>query len=167
MPAKTRRRGVEAAWDGNLGAGFAGYASLHVPVGDVHRCHDHGRAAAVVPAGARLPGVPAAQRLRRARVDASGSVAGFSAALEVQYVGKIYVNDRNTDAAPAYTIGNVRVGFEQQRGSTGRCASSSRLNNITNVNYVGSVIVGDTNGRYFEPAPTRNFLVGVSVNATF
>ena len=25
--AKTRRRGVEAAWEGNLGAGFAGYAS--------------------------------------------------------------------------------------------------------------------------------------------
>jgi hypothetical protein len=32
---------------------------------------------------------------------------------------------------------------------------------------VGSVIVGDTNGRYFEPAGSRNFLVGVSANANF
>jgi hypothetical protein len=29
------------------------------------------------------------------------------------------------------------------------------------------VIVGDTNARYFEPAATRNFLLGVSVNAKF
>jgi len=41
-----------------------------------------------------------------------------------------------------------------------------RLNNVGNVNYVGSVIVGDTNGRYFEPAASRNFIVGISVNAS-
>jgi hypothetical protein len=29
------------------------------------------------------------------------------------------------------------------------------------------VIVGDTNGRYFEPSAERNFLVGVTVNARF
>jgi iron complex outermembrane receptor protein len=38
---------------------------------------------------------------------------------------------------------------------------------VTDQNYVGSVIVGDTNFRYFEPAATRNFLIGVSVNAAF
>ena len=43
----------------------------------------------------------------------------------------------------------------------------ARLNNFTNVNYVGSVIVGDTNGRYFEPSATRNFPVGVSANVAF
>jgi iron complex outermembrane receptor protein len=42
-----------------------------------------------------------------------------------------------------------------------------RLNNVTNLNYVGSVIVGDTNTRYFEPSATRNFLVGISAYATF
>jgi hypothetical protein len=29
------------------------------------------------------------------------------------------------------------------------------------------VIVGDTNGRYFEPSATLNFLIGVSAYATF
>jgi len=43
----------------------------------------------------------------------------------------------------------------------------ARLNNIANVNYVGTVIVGDTNGRYFEPSATRNFLIGLSAYATF
>ena len=41
-----------------------------------------------------------------------------------------------------------------------------RVNNIGNLNYVGSVIVGDTNSRFFEPAATRNFIVGVSVNVS-
>jgi len=42
-----------------------------------------------------------------------------------------------------------------------------RVNNIANVNYVGSVIVGDTSGRYYEPAPGRNWYAGVSVSAAF
>ncbi len=64
------------------------------------------------------------------------------------------------------TIGNLRVGIEKQTGQW-LVRGFGRLNNFTNVNYVGSVIVGDTNGRYFEPAATRNFLVGFIVNASF
>jgi len=37
---------------------------------------------------------------------------------------------------------------------------------VGDLNYVGSVIVGDTNGRYFEPAATRKHIVGVSVNVS-
>ena len=33
--------------------------------------------------------------------------------------------------------------------------------------HLPTLIVGDTNGRYFEPSATRNFLVGVSAYATF
>jgi len=39
-----------------------------------------------------------------------------------------------------------------------------RLNNLFDRNYSGSVIVGDTNGRFFEPAPGRNWFVGASVD---
>ena len=90
------------------------------------------------------------------------SIAG----LEVQYAGKMYVNDRNTDAAPAYTIGNLRIGFEQRIGA-GCCASSRASTTSRTATTWERVIVGDTNGRYFEPAATRNFLVGLSVNASF
>ena len=37
-----------------------------------------------------------------------------------------------------------------------------RVNNVTDRDYVGSVIVGDTNGRFFEPAPGRNVFAGAS-----
>ena len=95
-----------------------------------------------------------------------GGYAGFSMAGEVQYVGRIYANDLNTAYAPAYTIGNLRVGFAQQVGSL-QFSEYVRVNNIANVNYVGSVIVGDTNSRYYEPAPGRNWYAGVSISAAF
>ena len=75
-------------------------------------------------------------------------------------------NDRNTDAAPAWAIASLRIGLEQKFGPW-VFREFARLNNFTNVNYVGSVIVGDTNGRYFEPSATRNFLIGVSAYASF
>jgi len=84
----------------------------------------------------------------------------------VQYVSKVYVNDRNTDAAPAYTVANLRVGVEQRSGDW-TLRAFARLNNVADVNYVGSVIVGDANGRYFEPSPGRNWYVGASANARF
>ena len=95
-----------------------------------------------------------------------GGFYGFSAAAEVQYVGRIYVNDTNTQFAPAYTVGNVRAGFAQTVGRA-RFAEYVRVNNVANVHYIGSVIVGDTNGRYFEPALPRNWFAGVSVNVAF
>jgi len=62
-------------------------------------------------------------------------------------------------------IANVRAGFEQQSGRW-QFREFIRVNNIGNLNYVGSVIVGDTNSRFFEPSATRNFILGVSVNVS-
>jgi iron complex outermembrane recepter protein len=163
--AKTRRRGIEAAWEGNLGAGFAGYASYTYLSATFTSEATTGLPPQIVTVGAHLPGVPQANAYGELTWSYPAAW-GFNAALEVQYAGKMYVNDRNIDAAPAYTIANARFGFEQH---TGRFVLREfvRLNNFTNVNYVGSVIVGDTNSRYFEPAATRNFIVGASVAASF
>ena len=54
-----------------------------------------------------------------------------------------------------------------QRMRQWRLTEFVRLDNVTDKSYVGSVIVGDSNGRFFEPAPGRNYLVGVSVKAAF
>jgi iron complex outermembrane receptor protein len=63
-------------------------------------------------------------------------------------------------------IGNAWLGFTQAIG-TARWSAYVRVNNIANVDYVGSVIVGDTNGRYYEPAPGRNWMAGASVTVAF
>ena len=162
--AKTTRRGVELAWEGNLGAGFAGYAAYTYLDATYASPLTTGTPSVTVPAGNRLPGVPQSS----AYAELSWSQPawhGFNAALELAAASRVYVNDANSDAAPGYLVGNLRVGFAQQSGRW-HVSEFVRVNNVGNVNYVGSVIVGDTNSRYFEPAATRNVLVGINVEVT-
>jgi len=84
----------------------------------------------------------------------------------VQYTSKLYVNDRNTDSAAAWTVGNLRAGVTHVVGAW-TLRAFARVNNVTDRDYVGSVIVGDTNGRFFEPAPGRNVFAGASAHARF
>ncbi len=80
--------------------------------------------------------------------------------------GKLYVNDQNSAFGDPYTIGNLRAGFEQKSGKW-RLTEFVRVDNITNRSYVGSVIIADSNQRFFEPSPTRNYLAGVSAQFRF
>ena len=91
---------------------------------------------------------------------------GFHAGIEARHNGKIYVNDPNTEAAGAYTVWNLRAGFEQ-RGRNWRISEFVRVDNVTDRQYIGSVIVSEANNRFYEPAPTRNVLVGVQASLQF
>ncbi|MGE5143577.1 MAG: TonB-dependent receptor domain-containing protein, partial [Acidobacteriota bacterium] len=163
--SKTRRRGVEAEWDAPLPSGFNAYASYTYLSAEFASDATTGVPPQPIPAGSRLPGVPQASAFAELAWS-KPEWYGINAAIEGQYSGKIYVNDRNTDAAPSYAIANVRLGFEQTaRAWTFR--EFVRVNNLFDRNYVGSVIVGDTNGRFFEPSPGRNYLAGVSAIVRF
>jgi len=83
---------------------------------------------------------------------------GFSTTLEALSRAKIYADDRNTDAAASYWVANLRAGFEQETRHW-RFSEFARLDNLTNRAYVGSVIVNETNSRFFEPAPGRTAYV--------
>jgi len=163
--SKTNRRGFEAVWDADLGHGVSTHVNYTYLLAEFADPYVSGIPPIVTPAGSRLPGVPP-QQAYGVLEWTPGGFYGFSAAGEVQYVGRIYVNDVNSAFAPAYTIGNVRVGFAQDVERF-KFSEYVRVNNIANVNYVGSVIVGDTNGRYYEPAPGRNWYAGVSISASF
>ena len=117
-----------------------------------------------VPEGKRIPGVP--------RVSAWGEVAwkpmaGLSTAMEVVHRSAVEVNDMNEDkAAPAYTLFNLRLVAEQQSGPW-TFGQTLRLDNVFDRKHVASVIVGDRNGRYYEPGPGRNLYGGVQVGYRF
>jgi iron complex outermembrane receptor protein len=162
---RTRRQGVEAEWEGALGGGFTGYAAYTNLSATFAADTTTGTPPQIVHAGSRLPAVPANSayaELAWARAD----WMGFSTALEFQFADKLYVNERNTDSSASYSVVNARAGFEQKSGMW-TVREFVRVNNLADRDYVGSVIVGDTNGRFFEPAAGRNYLVGVSVNASF
>jgi len=106
------------------------------------------------------------------RTQAYGEIAwkneptGFRTAFEARHNSKAYVNDTNTDAAPSYTIFNVRAGFEQKLKNW-RLSEYVRIENIFDKEYIGSVRVNDSNSRFFEPAAGRNWLVGLNANYAF
>ena len=116
------------------------------------------------PAGNRLPGVPA-QTLYGELVWRHAT-SGFHAGVDARHSGQVFVNDLNTEFAGAYTVWGLRAGFEQ-RGRAWRVAEFVRVDNVTDKEYIGSVIVSEANGRYYEPAPTRNILVGVQASLQF
>ena len=116
--------------------------------------------AITVPAGNAIPGVP---RTTLFGDLAWTPVAGITAAVEGVYRSKVYVEDSNT-ATPAssYALANVRLTAEQRSGHW-RFSEFARVDNLFDRQYIGSVIVGDSNSRYYEPSPGRNGMVGVNL----
>jgi iron complex outermembrane receptor protein len=118
-----------------------------------------------VNAGNKLPGV-AGQTLF-GEVVWKHPASGFHAAVEGIARSQVQVEDTNTQqAAPAYAIANLRFGVERQYGPL-KVGSFLRFDNIFDRQYVGSVIVGDSNGRFYESAPGRSWLAGVSARYSF
>jgi iron complex outermembrane recepter protein len=156
----TQRRGAELGLDAWWQGGFTGrlaYTYIKAIVVSPYEtcvtvpCHP-----SIVPEGNRLPAVPANSLY--AALTWRYQPAGFSITGELLSRAQIFVDDRNSDAAPGYWIENLRAGFEQDRGAW-HLSEYASINDLTNRHYVGSVIVNETNSRFFEPAPGRTGFV--------
>jgi len=84
----------------------------------------------------------------------------------LRFTDRFYANDVNTQYAPGYAIMNWRLGFKQEFGKL-LLREFVRVDNIFNREYIGSVIVNESNGRYFEPSPGTTFIVGLSAAYRF
>jgi iron complex outermembrane receptor protein len=157
--SKTVRQGAEVSADTSLGGGFTGRLALTA----LRVVYDQGFAS--VPAGSRLPGVPNANVFAElAWKDASDH---FGAALETLASSRVYADDANADIpAPGYAVLNARVNAKQEAGAW-HFKEFVRVNNLMDRQYVGSLIVGDANKRYYEAAPGRNWMIGASVAYVF
>jgi len=113
----------------------------------------------LVPAGNRLPGVPKNYAYASVR---RGEYLGWHASVNAQYVSDVATNDLNTVAAPAYTILGADTGYGVELPHY-QVNGFLRINNLLNRHYIGSVIVNDSNSRYFEPGSGFDVLAGVSV----
>ncbi len=157
--SKTLRQGLEVSLDSSWRYGL----STRVALTSLRAIYD--QSYGTVLEGSRLPGVPNANAYAELAWKDGGD--RYGAALEAIASSKIYADDGNVDQpAPGYGILNARVSAKQQwRGW--RFKQFVRLNNLLDKNYVGSVIVGDTNKRYYEAAPQRNWLIGASAQYQF
>jgi iron complex outermembrane recepter protein len=107
-----------------------------------------------VDAGNRIPGIP--RRDLFAELEWRSGDGRWRSALEARAVGEIEVDDRNTDAAAAYT----RVAWRGQWHGDNGWSAFVRIDNLFDRRHAGSVIVNEANGRFFEPASGRGVTVG-------
>ncbi len=107
---------------------------------------------AVASSDKRLPAVPA--NTLYAAVTWTRRPGNFALTVETLGRDHFYVDDVNSDAAAGYWLFNLHADLNQQRGAW-RFGESLRIDNLGNRNYVGSVIVNESNARYFEPGPGR------------
>lgn len=117
-----------------------------------------------VPQGNQIPGLPKQQLFAQAAWDTGW--AGSRVTLDARHVGRVMVNDLNTDAAAAHTLFNLGIQFKQERGDW-TLKEFVRLDNLTDQKHAGSVIVNDGNGRFFEPGAGRKLLLGLEAQRRF
>jgi iron complex outermembrane recepter protein len=165
---ETTRRGLELAAEAKWMGGFSGrlaYTYIKAVVEQPYftciaaPCNPLANPAAPpppnyvrVPAGSFLPAVP--RNALYAGVTWSYAPLGFSTTLEAVGRAQIYADDRNSAAAGSYWAANLRAGFEQD-SKHWHFTEYARLDNLADRAYVGTVIVNETNSRFFEPAPGR------------
>jgi iron complex outermembrane receptor protein len=159
----TRRDGVEIGASGQWGNGF-GTALAYTWLKAVYAtpftsCPGLPCVLTIIPAGNRIPGVP--QDSGFAELSWQDQPSGFGVALEARQESRVYVNDPNSDAAPSYFTANLRMTLEGDVGNV-RMKGFVRVENLLDRKYAGSVIVNESNGRFFEPAPGRAFYTGLS-----
>ena len=112
-----------------------------------------------VAAGSRIPGVARQQLFARAQWNGTR----WSAAVEGSGVSSVVVNDIGSESSPGYFLLNAEASRTWSLAS-GSLRTFMRVDNLLDKAYVGSVIVNEGNGRYYEPGPDRTLLLGAQWN---
>lgn len=166
---RTRRRGLELAGDAQWGAWqlTAAATLLDARYSDSFSTCNAAPCTApnlLIPAGNRLPGMARLQTYASLAWDPQW--AGSTLTAEIRRSSAVAVNDRNSDAAPAYTVLNLAWRFRQGMGAW-QWSEFVRVDNLADRRYAGSVIVNEGNGRYFESAQGRALAVGLELLRRF
>jgi iron complex outermembrane receptor protein len=147
--ASTRRRGVELAASDDLGDRWQ--YSLAATALD----------ARFTDSGLRIPATAARTAWAELRWKPRDALELFLAG---NAGSRLYADDANLAWAPGYATFDIGAERSWQLGKVGLRAFA-RIDNLFDRRAIGSVIVNDGNGRYFEPAPGRGFMLGLRIAA--
>ena len=113
--------------------------------------------------GNRIPGIP--QHLFNLDLNWVHT-SGFYAAWDLLYVGKFYADNANTVETDDYLVSNLRSGFRWESGQW-VFEPFIGINNLFDREYMANVRLNASFGRYYEPAPERNFYAGLLLRYGF
>lgn len=88
------------------------------------------------------------------------------ASIVAQYRSRVATSDSNDEFSPSYRLWHASLDAKQTRANW-YFSQWLRLDNIMDKDYVGSVVVNQSNGRSFEPAPGRQLSLGFAVERYF
>ena len=158
---KTRRRGVELAFDQQFALDWRLNMAWTL-LDATYRNEACGLTC--TPAGNRLPGI--ARNMGYASLEWAPE-EGFHAGADVRYMSDIQANEQNSAQAASYTVVGLSGGYRLNWRDNWSLDMFTRVDNLFDREYVGSVIVNESNSRYFEPAPGRNYGVGATLSYRF
>ena len=147
----TNRRGIELYWEHQKGSwqwmASYNYACLkfeNYVLGDKNL------------SGNRLPGVPKQQFTASLKYSFLG---GWGTALQSQYSGNLYADDANQTKVEDYFLVNFRFWKSLEKISF-FCG----INNLLDKTYFDNIRINAYGKRYYEPAPMRNFYLGITLS---
>ncbi|MEJ2405620.1 MAG: TonB-dependent receptor [Candidatus Thiodiazotropha sp.] len=113
--------------------------------------------------GKTIPGIP--ENLLSADFTYTHNNGAYGQ-LTALYVDEIYVNNANTTTNDAYTVADLRLGYTKFFGAW-ELSPFVGVNNLFDKQYNGNVRINAFGGRYFEPAPERNYYAGLTLRYDF
>lgn len=167
--AQTKRDGFELAIRQQHTPNWRSQASASI----INATYQAGSASYSPPNGNSLPAIPKQQLFASVQWSEKGFAqagqapkTGLEAGLDVVHRSSMWGNDANTTTsadyalASGYTLLNARVRQRYQVGSA-RVEGYLGVDNLTNKNTVGSVIINQFSKQYFEPGLPRSWVIGV------
>jgi iron complex outermembrane receptor protein len=85
---------------------------------------------------------------------------GLAASLDLQGRSRLYANDANTAWASGHVLANLKLRYRQVWDG-GSFEPYLGVDNLNNKQVVGSVIVNQSSGGYFEPMLPRTWVLGM------
>lgn len=156
---ETHRNGIEVGLEADLGHGVTSSFAYTWSDSEFDRFSIGGTSFA----RNTIPGVPvhAAYLAFEYRHD-----SGLFAATDVRYAGEFYADNANAVSTDAHTVANFRAGWTRIIDQW-EFTVSGAVNNIFDELYNSNVRINAFGGRYFEPAPERNYYAEVRVRYNF
>ncbi|WP_172606536.1 TonB-dependent receptor PqqU [Pantoea coffeiphila] len=159
---ETRRRGLELGFDQQFAQDWR-LKMAWTLLDATYRNETCSASGSCTPAGNRLPGI--ARNMGYASLEYAPE-SGWHAGADIRYLSSIQADDANDAQAPSYAVTSLNTGY-RFNWSRWSLDLFGRVDNLFDRQYVGSVIVNEGNGRYFEPAPGRNWGGGATLAYQF
>ncbi|MGV8941365.1 MAG: TonB-dependent receptor family protein [Lysobacter sp.] len=165
----SRRRGVELAWSGELAPRWnlaSAYTFLDARyLRDFSVCNTPPCTTddLLIEGGRKIPGLSRHSAWAGLRWS---PLPTTDVMLEGRFVDRVQVDDANSEYAPAYA--GFDLAAERRFNAAGlEWRGFARINNVLDRDIIGSVVINEGNGRYYEPAPGRHWLIGLSATRSF